>query len=280
MKYKIVSDSTANIIELNGIPFCSVPLKIRTDEKEFSDDESTNVAEMVDYLKGYKGKSGTACPAPDEYIEAFGDADYIFCITITSALSGSYNAARIAKEEYESSNPGKKVFVIDSLSTGPEMGLIIEKLEDMILSGLDYEDICKEITEYSKYTHLVFILESLTNLANNGRVSHSVAKISGILGIRLIGKASNQGTLEPTDKSRGEKKSVETLYKNMKDSGYNGGKVIINHCDGLAKADTLKEKILADFPQADIKIDINRALCSFYAERGGILVGFEGNSKY
>lgn len=279
MNFKIVSDSTANILTSKEIPFCSVPLKIRTDEREFSDNESIDISEMVDYLKTYKGKSGTACPAPDEYIEAFGDADYVFCTTITSALSGSYNAARIAKEEYESMHPDRKVFVIDTLSAGPEIGLIIEKIEELIVSGMDYEDICNKITEYAKTTHLVFILESLTNLANNGRVSHSVAKIAGILGIRLIGKASNQGTLEPTDKSRGERKSIETLYKNMKKSGYNGGKVIINHCDGLANANALKEKILADFPQSDIKIDINRALCSFYAERGGILVGFEGNSK-
>ena len=65
----------------------------------------------------------------------------------------------------------------------------------------------------------------------------------------------------------------------MKTNGYNGGKVIINHCDGLANSKVLKEKILSDFPQANIKIDINRALCSFYAERGGILVGFEGGLK-
>lgn len=279
MKFKIVSDSTANLTELKEIPFCSVPLKIRTDEREFSDNESTNISEMVDYLKTYKGKSGTACPAPDEYIEAFGDADYIFCTTITSALSGSYNAARIAKEEYESINPGKKVFVIDTLSTGPKMGLIIEKLVELINSGIEFDDICSEITEYAKTTHLFFALESLTNLANNGRISHSVAKITGILGIRLIGKANNQGTLEPIDKARGEKKAMETLYKNMKSAGYNGGKVIINHCDGLNNSNLLKEKILTEFPQANIKIGINRALCSFYAEKGGILVGFEGDLK-
>ena len=279
MKYKIVSDSTANLTELKEIPFSSVPLKIRTDEREFSDDENVNINEMVDYLKGYKGKSGTACPAPNEYIQAFGDADYIFCTTITSSLSGSFNAARIAKEEYENANPGKKVFVIDSLSAGPEIGLIIEKLEELINTDMNFEDICSEITEYIKKTHLVFVLESMTNLANNGRVSHSVSKIAGILGIRLIGKASNQGTLEPTDKARGEKKAIETLYKNMKKNGYNGGKVIINHCDGLDNSNVLKEKILSDFPKANIKIGINRALCSFYAERGGILVGFEGGLK-
>lgn len=280
MKYKIVSDSTANITELEKVPFQSVPLKIRAGEKEYTDDKNVNIEEMVNYLKTYKGKSTTACPSPEEYTDAFGDGEYIFCTTITSNLSGSYNAARIAKEDYEGANPGKKVFVIDSLSAGPEIALIIEKLEELIASGKEYDDICAEITEYCKSTHLIFSLECLSNLANNGRVSHSVARIAGILGIRLIGKASNEGTLEPTNKARGEKKAIEVLFENMKNSGYMGGKVSIDHCENEESALKLKEKILAEFPNANVKIGINRALCSFYAEKGGLLVGFEGNLKY
>lgn len=280
MKFKIVSDSTANIVKLEKVPFQSVPLKIRTDSMEYIDDENVNISEMVEFLKAYRGKSGTACPAPNEYLEAFGDADCIFCTTITSNLSGSFNAARIAKEDYENANPGKKVFVIDSLSAGPEIGLIIEKLEELITSGMEYEDICAEITKYCKKTHLIFSLECLSNLANNGRVSHSVAKIAGILGIRLIGKASNEGTLEPTNKARGEKKAVEVLFENMKKLGYKGKKAIIDHCENMEGAKKLKEKIKAEFPSANVKIGINRALCSFYAEKGGLLVGFEGDSKY
>lgn len=275
MKFKIVADSTANITELKDIPFSSVPLKITVGDNEYIDDENVDLAGMVSYLKSYKGKSGTACPSPQDYIDAFGDADCVFCVVITNALSGSCNSARIAKEEYEAANEGKKVFVVDTLSTGPENGLVVEKLCQLIKADIDFEDICKEITEYMKHTHLIFSLESLTNLANNGRVSHSVARIAGLLGIRLIGKASDQGTLEPTNKARGEKKAIEILYKSMQNLGYKGGKVIINHCEGEENAEKLKRTILESFPDADIKIYPNRALCSYYAEAGGLLVGFE-----
>ncbi len=277
MNYKIVCDSTANLTELRNIPFSSVPLKIRTDEREFTDNESTNIEEMIEYLKTYKGKSGTSCPSPDEYVEAFGDADYVFCITISGNLSGSYNAARIAKEEYESTYPDKKVSVIDSLSAGAGLALIAEKLEELISQGKDFEDICSEISQYQQSTELVFSLESLTNLANNGRVSHSVAKIAGILGIRLICKASAEGTIEPMDKARGDKKAMEILYRNMKNTGFAGGKVIIDHCFNLQGAETVKNMIIEEFPNADVKIGINRALCSFYAEKGGIIIGYETN---
>ena len=98
-----------------------------------------------------------------DWLDAFGDEERVFCITITSNLSGSYNSAMVAKETYESEHPDKKVFVIDSLSAGPELKLIKEKLEELIAEGKSFEDICSEIMEYKKKTYLVFFLKSLNN---------------------------------------------------------------------------------------------------------------------
>ena len=86
MTYKIVSDSTANILSLEGVDFQSVPLKIRVEDIEYADDANVDVNEMIAHLKRVKTKSTTACPSPDEYLEAFGDADRIFCTTISGNL--------------------------------------------------------------------------------------------------------------------------------------------------------------------------------------------------
>ena len=72
----------------------------------------------------------------------FGGAEDVFCVAITSGLSGSYNAACIAKEMYETEHPGRRVFVIDSLSAGPELTLLVEKLEELIVAGKSFEEIC------------------------------------------------------------------------------------------------------------------------------------------
>ena len=121
------------------------------------------------------------------------------------------------------------------------------------------------------------MLESLKNLANNGRVSPIVAKLAGILGIRLVGKASDKGDLEPLSKCRGEKNALETIVKQLKELGYGGGEVRITHCLNEAAANSLRSLILSDYPNARIEILPCRGLCSFYAERGGLLVGFEKN---
>ena len=272
---KIVADSSANVLSLNNTAFACAPLKIVTDTREFVDDHQLNAGEMVTWFDSYKGKSKTSCPNPSDFLESFGDADEVFCVTITSGLSGSFNAACIAKQMYESENPGKRVCVIDSLSAGPELVLIIEKLEELIQADMAFDDICHEIAQYQKTTGLVFMLESLKNFAANGRVSPAVAKIAGVLGIRIVGKASDQGTLEPMNKCRGQAKSLAVMGAYLVEQGLHSGKVRIAHCMNESAAEELKQIILAECPNVDIQIHSCRGLCSYYAEKGGLLVGFE-----
>ena len=275
MKIKIVADSSANMYTLDGgVEFASAPLTIRTAEREFVDTKNLNILEMVDYLAKHKGKSGSACPGVGDWLDVFGDADEIYCVTIISTLSGSYNAAMTAKAQYEEENPGKKVFVLDSYSAGPEPKLLVEKIRDLVLEGKDFDTVCKEVLEYKeKRSCLLFCLESLKNLANNGRTSHAVAAISSVIGIRLVG--DEKDGLHPTDKCRGEKKALITLLKNMKSKGYIGGTVVIDHCFNEPAANELKSKILSEFPEANVRIETTSGLCSFYAEKGGLMIGFE-----
>lgn len=276
MRFKIVSDSSANLHNINSdIPFASVPLKIIAGAKEFIDDAALNIREMIDHLASYTGKSGTACPSISDWIDAFGEAENVLCFTITSNLSGAYNSAYQAKKAYEEDHPGRKVYVCDSLSTGPEMKLLIEKAIDLIKKGMDFEAIRNAIIKYKEKTALLFSLESLRNLANNGRVSPITAKVAGVLGIRLVGRASDVGTLEPMDKCRGAKRAIEKLIVRMHDMGFQGGKVRIDQCENTTDAKTLKDLILSKYPNADVIIDKVHGLCSFYAEKGGLLVGFE-----
>lgn len=276
MKFKIVADSGSNLRVLNSkVAYSTVPLTIITDERDFVDDENLDVNEMVGYLKQYKGKSGTACPSVADWMSAFDDAEAVFCVTITSGLSGSCNAARLAKEDYESLYPQRHVCIVDSLSAGAEMNMIVEKLAELIEQGLEFEAVCGEIENYRKRTGLMFSLESLKNLANNGRVNPMVARIAGTLGICVVGKASDEGTLEQMSKCRGEKKALQITYKYMKELGYAGGKVAIDHCDNVAAAEQLKTLIGQEYPDAEVVIGPTYGLCSFYAEEGGLMIGFE-----
>ncbi|MBE6896168.1 MAG: hypothetical protein E7477_03615 [Ruminococcaceae bacterium] len=90
-----------------------------------------------------------------------------------------------------------------------------------------------------------------------------------------MGKASDQGELEPLEKSRGEQNAIAALLHYMKEAGMRGGKVRIGHCCNENAAVTLKNRILKEFSQANVELYPTGGLCSFYAEKGGLLVGFE-----
>ena len=276
MNVKIVADSSANLPALAGVSYASVPLKIVTDEKEYVDDAALNTEEMVCDLEAYKGRSGTACPSVGDWLEAFGDAQYVFTVAITSNLSGSHNAALQAKDMYEEQYPDRRVTCLDSLSTVPEMVLIAERLVELIDAGLDFDTVSEQIREYMKKTHLLFSLESMDNLAKNGRVSKVAAKAAGILGIRIVGKASDVGTLQQLHKCRGEKKALYTMLEEMVAHGFTGGKVRIAHGLNENGARALLDVIRSAYPNIEATIVPFGGLCCFYAERGGLMVGFEG----
>lgn len=269
MRYKIIADSSSNLYEFPGISYTSVPLKIISSEKEYVDAPGLDVSLMVQELKKAKGPTTTSCPNVHDWTEALQGADAYFAVTITSNLSGCCSAAMQAAFGRDD------VFVLDTLSTGPEMQLIIEKIRDCIEQGHDFPSIQQTIRDYTIHTHLLFSLESLTNLARNGRVNPAVARIAGVLGIRLMGRASDVGTLEPLRKCRGEQKVLAALFDEMKATGYRGGKVRIAHCMNLTASQQLQGAIRNEFPGADIEIIPCTALCSFYAEQGGLLIGYE-----
>ena len=275
LKRNIVVDSSADPVAWAAESVGVATLKIITSEKEFVDDKALNVQEMVTFLEQYKDKSSTACPGMDDWESAFENADEVFCVTITSGLSGSFNAARLAAQNYEAHHPGRKVLVVDSLSAGPELRLITEKLQELTLTDKSFEEIGQEIAVYQKHTGLIFMLESMRNLANNGRVSPLVAKLAGVLGIRLVGKASDRGTLEPIEKPRGAQKALDSLMMRLKELGFSGGKVCIGHSFNPQTAKLMKQKILSVYPQSQIEVYALGGLCSFYAEKGGLLIGFE-----
>ena len=275
MKIKLVADSSANLTCMPHCDYSFAPLKVIAGDREFTDNAEIDVPFMLQKLKAHKGPTSTACPSVQDWLEAFGDADLVLGVSITSALSGCFNTASIAAREYMAANPGKKVFILDSLTTGPEMELILEKYQELVLQGRSFDFICSEIQQYLARTHLIFSLASLSNFAKNGRVSQATAAAVGFLGIRIVGRASDQGALEPLHKCRGEKKALHQLLHSMLEAGYCGGRVRISHTNNSSAATEFSRLLKEKYPGCDLKIRENRGLCSYYAEEGGLLIGYE-----
>lgn len=275
MKRKIVADSSCDMWELNGVDFAVAPITISTDNKHYVDNQELDVHLMSEELAKYKGVSHTACPSVGSWLDCYEGFDEVFVITLTGAMSGTYNSAMTAKGIYEEENENVKVHVFDSLSTGPEMRLLIEKLKKMIDEDLPFEEIVEKGQDYLNHSRLFFALKSLHNFAMNGRVSKTVASAIGVLNISIFATASEEGTIQQISKCRGEKKVVKSMIEHLENAGYHGGKVRISHADNLKLAHNVRDKILELYPNADIIVYPMGGLCTYYAEIGGLLVGCE-----
>lgn len=276
MTKKIITDSAADLTASNiaSIPYMSVPLTMTIDNQEWIDDDHLALDDFLAALKATHQEARSSCPNVNDWLAAFADADEIYVVTITSALSGSYNAAKQAATTYCQQHPATKIHVFDSQGASAQMQLIIEKIAALIKQDYSFDKIVTATQNYIEQTALVFSLKELNNLANNGRITPAIAKLARLLGLYIIGTARD-GEFQLLTKVRAAKRSQKALIKEMVAAGYAGGKVRINHVQALAAANSLRDLIHELHPQAQIAIGPCRGLCSFYAENGGLMVGFE-----
>lgn len=279
---KIIADSSADKLYYKGenCEYFEAPLTITAGDNHFVDNKDLDVEKFAEFFKSYKGRSMTACPSVDSWIECFGGSNEILVFTLTSGISGTYNSALVAKNEYLQTNPDAKIEVIDTLSTGAELRFLVEKAISLAEQGCDFESIVQTMKEATKRTRLFFSLKSLHNFAQNGRVSKLTAQISSVLGIRVFGTASKEGTLKPIAKCLSDKIVLKHLIQEFYNSGFKGGKVFIAHLNNEKFVQMVQKAIAENFENVDITVYQTRGLCSYYVEDGGVLIGFEGEEIY
>lgn len=279
MTWKIVADSGCDYREItdlaNQTTFESVPLTIQIDNEIFVDNAHLNIDDMMEKMYATSSASKSACPSPDDYLRSFEGAENIFVVTITGSLSGSHNSAQLAKKLFLEEKPTANIHVIDSLSAGGEVDLIVRKLNDLIKEGLSFEQVVEAITHYQVNTKLLFVLAKVDNLVKNGRLSKLIGAVVGLLNIRMVGEASDTGTLELLQKARGAKKALTAAVDEVLKAGFKGGRIIIAHRNNEKFCQQFSEVIKEKFPAADISFLPTSGLCSFYAEEGGLLMGYE-----
>lgn len=282
-KWKIVVDSGCDYRQLKNLApdteFISVPLTIQVGDQAFVDDASLDIDHMMEVMEVSKDAAGSACPSPQAYQAAFEGAENIIVMTITGGLSGSFNAARVARDMFVEEHPEVNIHLIDSLSASGEMDLIVDEINRLIAAGLEFDELVQAITTYQENSKLLFVLAKVDNLVKNGRLSKLVGTVVGLLNIRMVGEASSEGKLELLQKARGHKKSVIAAFEEMKKAGYNGGRIVMAHRNNAKFFQQFSELVKAEFANAIIEEVPTSGLCSFYAEEGGLLMGYEVNTQ-
>lgn len=279
MKWKIVADSGCDLRVIENLApdteYINVPLTVQVGDKHYTDDASLDIDSMMIEMYQTKDKTASACPSPDAFFEAYKGAENVIAITITGGLSGSQNSAQLAKNMLLEEATETNIEVFDSLSASSEMVLFVQKANELISQGLSYEEVVAALKDYLANTKLLFVLARVDNLVKNGRLNKLVGAVIGMLNIHLVGNASPEGTLNLLHKAKGQKKAVQALWAEMKKNGYKGGRVVISHCSNPEICGLIQSAIHGEFPEADVSSIHTSGICSYYAEQGGILMGYE-----
>ena len=279
MTIKIVADSCCEFPEelTKEVKCVNVPLILMLGEQTVMDDEGFEQKSFLKMVSECKGVPRSACPSPEKYMSAYeGDEDCVFVVTLSSALSGSYNTAVLAKELYEEEHgTDKRIYVFDSKSASGGEAQVALKAAELYKQGRSYEEIVEETESFIAGMNTYFVLESLDVFRKNGRLSNTKAFAANVLSLKPVCKGVN-GVVESASIQRGIKnalkKMVEISLEGIKDTKERI--LIINHCNCYERA----AGVLADFiSRVEFKKTMildTRGVSTLYASDGGIIVSF------
>lgn len=278
MKWALIADSSCNLRgyrpKASDAMYAFAPLKINVAGTEFVDDDELDVPAFNKIVAEEESASSSACPSAGEWAELFRSADNVIAITISANLSGSYEAAVIAKDIVDQEG-GHNIHVINSRAAGGKLELLIEMLDEYIAQNdPDFEDACAYIDDVERRSTVLFSLCSYENLTKSGRMPKMAGVLANRLNIRILGCASDEGTIKVMAPARSQKKMFGKIVDAMGHHGFDGGIVYIDHVDNEKASQELADVIRRQWPDVQVRIVPCGGLCSYYAEESGMIIGY------
>ena len=277
MSWAIVADSSCNLRgftpQAPDTVYAVAPLKVLVGSQEYVDNEQLDVSALNRAVAAESTASSSACPSAGEWAERFRLADNVIVVTISANLSGSYEAAVIAKGLVEEEGP-RNIHIVNSRAAGGKLEYLVTVLDRYLTTNPTFEGACAFIDQAEEASQVLFSLSSYDNLTKSGRMPKAAGLIANKLSIRILGIASSEGTIKIVAPTRGSKKTVAKIVSAMKSDGYQGGLVFIDHVENEKGAQELADKIHETGPSAEIQILRCGGLCSYYAEQSGLIIGY------
>lgn len=275
---KILGDSACDLTkeleaELNAER--AVPFFIEIGQETLIDDDTLSMPDLMAKMKACATKMGSACASPAHWMEAFIKANGGFAITISSRLSGMYQAARMGLEMAEKEVSGLIGHVFDSKSAACGEVLLAMKIHQLVEKGLPFDAIVEKVEKFVEEMKTFVLLEDVSNLVKNGRMSKVKGTLVNILGIKPVLWAKD-GEIDIFGKLRGSAnlagKLLDCISKCKRK--ISGNDLVISHCDNLPLAIEIRDKAREMFDFGRIIILETKGLSSLYACDKGIILSF------
>ena len=243
MSVRIVVDSTADLTREIQDQMTVVPLTIHFGEEEYIDGVTITGRQFYEKLVESEVLPTTSQATPFAFEKVFREAveagDEVFCLTISSTLSGTYQSACIAAEEF----PGK-VHVVDSLNVAIGSGVLAEYALEQARKGLSAEEIAWKVMQKRDKVRIVALLDTLEFLKRGGRISKTAAIAGSLLSIKPV-LCVRDGEIQVVGKARGSRQANNLLVQEIrKAGGVDFDKPVLLGYTGLS--DALLQKYMED----------------------------------
>lgn len=216
---RIIIDSSANIFqsEAEELGIKILPLGINFDDEEYLDDVTITIDEFYNKLTTTKIFPKTSLISMELMEKEFEDArkagDKVLMMLLSSGLSGTYNCAKMVKEQGNYDN----VYLYDTLGATAVSRILI----DLALENRDKEpeEIIKMLDEVRKHTTVYAAVDTLEYLHRGGRLSKTSAVVGNMLGLKPIIELNTEGKLEVKAKAIGLNKAISTIKSMVEKDG-------------------------------------------------------------
>lgn len=276
MSYKIVVDSCCELPARlkNDKRFECVPIGLEVGSYRVLDDEHFSRNEFLQRVLEYSKCPKSHCPSPVRFKEAYRtSADHVYCITLSSKLSGSYNSAILARDLYMEEYGDKQIHVVDSLSaSGGETQLAL-KLMELEESGAPFEEIVDQIERYRDSIRTYFVPGNLDILRKNGRLTGIKSVVASTLNIKPIMDA-DCGMIRQRSHANGMNMALKKMAGLAAEEVKNPftRRLIVTHCNALQRAERVRDYMLEKTDFKESIILETGGISSMYVSNGGVIV--------
>ncbi|MEL4105285.1 DegV family protein [Oscillospiraceae bacterium WX1] len=230
------ADLPAAYFESKNIPY--VCYHVEMDGTQYPDD----LGKSISFQEFYSRIDAGAMPVTsqinvDEFVQFFepflAAGTDVLHLEMSSAISGTFNSARIAREELMSRYPERQLYLVDSLGASSGFGLLVDAAWDMINTGSTLEETYLWLEENKLHVHHWFFSSDLKHYKRGGRISAASAAVGTLLNICPLMNMNNKGELIPRAKIRGKKHVIDEIVAKMRRHAQSGmayaGKCFISH---------------------------------------------------
>ncbi len=274
MAIKIIGDSCCDFtkLELRKGMHVSVPMSVIIGGIEYRDDGRRTQEDWIKMIKEDSGYPQSACPSPDDFYRAFDENCDNFVVTLSSKLSGVYNAAMVAKEMFEEEHEDVKIHIFDSKSAAAGEHLIADKIVQNYEAGCSFEEIVRNVEAFRDDMLTIFVLDELETFKRNGRLKGVKALVATALNVKPV-LTGDDGEIKQIDQAIGMQSAINRMLYHIEKAKIDPSRPVrITQCDSKELCLKIAKILTERFGFTDVKILNAGGISTSYENPGGVVM--------